>query len=106
MVWGAVLPDITYSHEYMEVTRVNGTMINQNNVAADFVVKTLGVTEEARRRTPGVGAALTGIVHRVALERGWSQGIHGLMAENSVAHRLSLRWGREFRWYATFERAA
>src|SRR5881296_4536754 len=34
MVWGAVLPEITYSHKYVEVTRVNGTMINQNNVAA------------------------------------------------------------------------
>ena len=42
MVWGAVLPEITYSHDYIEITRVNGTMINQNNVAADFAVKTLG----------------------------------------------------------------
>jgi branched-chain amino acid transport system substrate-binding protein len=42
MVWGAVLPEITYGHKYVEITRVNGTMINQNNVAADFAVKTLG----------------------------------------------------------------
>ncbi|HYU14893.1 MAG TPA: branched-chain amino acid ABC transporter substrate-binding protein, partial [Candidatus Acidoferrum sp.] len=42
MVWGAVLPEITYGHEYIEITRVNGTMINQNQVAADFAVKTLG----------------------------------------------------------------
>jgi branched-chain amino acid transport system substrate-binding protein len=42
MVWGAVLPEITYSHEYVEITRVNGTMINQNQVAADFAVRTLG----------------------------------------------------------------
>lgn len=42
MVWGAVLPEITYSHTHVEITRVNGTMINQNNVAADFAVKTLG----------------------------------------------------------------
>jgi len=42
MVWGAVLPEITYSHTYVEITRVNGTMINQNNVAADFAVRTLG----------------------------------------------------------------
>jgi branched-chain amino acid transport system substrate-binding protein len=42
MVWGAVLPEVTYSHDYVEITRVNGTMINQNNVAADFAVKTLG----------------------------------------------------------------
>jgi branched-chain amino acid transport system substrate-binding protein len=42
MVWGAVLPEITYGNEYLEITRVNGTMINQNHVAADFAVKTLG----------------------------------------------------------------
>ena len=23
MVWGAVLPEITYSHEYVEITRVS-----------------------------------------------------------------------------------
>jgi branched-chain amino acid transport system substrate-binding protein len=42
MVWGAVLPEITYDHTWVEITRVNGTMINQNQVAADFAVKTLG----------------------------------------------------------------
>ncbi len=42
MVWGAVLPEITYGHTYPEITRVNGTMINQNRIAADFAVKTLG----------------------------------------------------------------
>ncbi len=42
MVWGAVLPEITYGNDYVEITRVNGTMINQNQVAADFAVKTLG----------------------------------------------------------------
>jgi branched-chain amino acid transport system substrate-binding protein len=42
MVWGAVLPEITYGHDYVEVTRVNGTMINQNQVAADFAVKKIG----------------------------------------------------------------
>src|SRR2546430_26943 len=48
MVWGAVLPEITYSHKYVEVTRVTGTMISQNNVAADFAVKTLGFKAFAR----------------------------------------------------------
>jgi branched-chain amino acid transport system substrate-binding protein len=42
MVWGAVLPDITYGHRHVEITRVNGTMINQNHIAAEFAVKTLG----------------------------------------------------------------
>lgn len=42
MVWGAVLPDITYGNNYVEITRVNGTMINQNGVAAEFAVKKLG----------------------------------------------------------------
>lgn len=42
MVWGAVLPDITYGHKHVEVSRVNGTMINQNHIAAEFAVKKLG----------------------------------------------------------------
>jgi branched-chain amino acid transport system substrate-binding protein len=42
MVWGAVLPEITYGHKHVEVSRVNGTMINQNHVAAEFAVKKVG----------------------------------------------------------------
>src|SRR3989442_14675275 len=41
MVEGAVLPEITDSQKYDEVLRVHDTMINQNNLAADFEVKTL-----------------------------------------------------------------
>ena len=37
IVWGAVHPDITYGNTYGEVFRVNGTMINQNETAAQFV---------------------------------------------------------------------
>ncbi len=37
MVWGAVLPDITYRNKYPEIHRVNGTMINQNDVAAKLL---------------------------------------------------------------------
>jgi len=37
IVWGAVLPDITYGNKYKEVHRVNGTMINQNETAAKFM---------------------------------------------------------------------
>jgi branched-chain amino acid transport system substrate-binding protein len=37
IVWGAVLPDVTYRNKYPEVHRVNGTMINQNEVAAKFM---------------------------------------------------------------------
>jgi branched-chain amino acid transport system substrate-binding protein len=39
IVWGAVLPDITYRNKYDEVHRVNGTMINQNDVNADLISK-------------------------------------------------------------------
>ena len=39
IVWGAVLPDITYGNDYKEIHRVNGTMINQNQVAAEFMRK-------------------------------------------------------------------
>lgn len=69
----------------------------------NFVLKTLGVTAEARRRQPGIGAALIGLSHGAALRQGYSSGIHALMAEQGMAHRLSLRWGRAFRSYATFE---
>ncbi|MEQ6916147.1 branched-chain amino acid ABC transporter substrate-binding protein [Halomonas aquatica] len=39
VVWGAVLPDVTYGNEYPEVHRVNGTMINQNETAAKFMTE-------------------------------------------------------------------
>jgi branched-chain amino acid transport system substrate-binding protein len=39
VVWGAVLPDITYRSKYPEVHRVNGTMINQNEANAELVTK-------------------------------------------------------------------
>jgi branched-chain amino acid transport system substrate-binding protein len=37
IVWGAVLPDITYANNYKEIHRVNGTMINQNETNAKFI---------------------------------------------------------------------
>ena len=37
VVWGAVLPDVTYAQNYKEIHRVNGTMINQNETAAKFM---------------------------------------------------------------------
>jgi branched-chain amino acid transport system substrate-binding protein len=39
VVWGAVLPDITYRNKYPEVHRVNGTMINQNQLNAQLLTK-------------------------------------------------------------------
>ena len=39
IVWGAVLPDITYRNKYAEVHRVNGTMINQNDANAALITK-------------------------------------------------------------------
>lgn len=39
IVWGAVLPDITYRNKYEEVHRVNGTMINQNETNAELMTK-------------------------------------------------------------------
>lgn len=38
-IWGAVLPDVTYGNDYKEIHRVNGTMINQNDVAAKFMTE-------------------------------------------------------------------
>ena len=39
IVWGAVLPDVTYRNKYPEIHRVNGTMINQNQTNAAHVSK-------------------------------------------------------------------
>jgi branched-chain amino acid transport system substrate-binding protein len=39
IVWGAVLPDITYANDFKEIHRVNGTMINQNDTNAEFMTK-------------------------------------------------------------------
>ncbi len=38
IVWGAVLPDITYGNSYKEIHRVNGTMVNQNETAAKLML--------------------------------------------------------------------
>ena len=39
VVWGAVLPEITYGQKLKGIYRVNGTMITQDQVAAEFMVK-------------------------------------------------------------------
>jgi branched-chain amino acid transport system substrate-binding protein len=39
VVWGAILPEITYGNDYPEVHRVNGTMINEGKLAAEFLTK-------------------------------------------------------------------
>jgi branched-chain amino acid transport system substrate-binding protein len=39
VVWGAVLPDITYRNKYPEIHRVNGTMIHQNETNAELMTK-------------------------------------------------------------------
>ncbi len=41
MVWGAVLPAVTYGNTYVEITRVNGTQIQQNATAARFDANTI-----------------------------------------------------------------
>lgn len=35
--WGAILPAITYGNEYKEIHRVNGSMLDENRVAANFL---------------------------------------------------------------------
>ena len=46
IVWGAVLPDVTYRNQYPEIHRVNGTMINQNDANAELI-SNLGYTTVA-----------------------------------------------------------
>jgi len=42
IVWGAVLPAITYGNDYTEISRVNGTQVEQNQANAKFMAETLG----------------------------------------------------------------
>lgn len=37
VVWGAILPDITYGNDYKEIHRVNGSMLDETRVATDFL---------------------------------------------------------------------
>lgn len=39
VVWGAILPEITYGNDYKEIHRVNGTMINETRLAAEYMHK-------------------------------------------------------------------
>jgi branched-chain amino acid transport system substrate-binding protein len=42
IVWGAVLPAITLGNDYIEVSRVNGTQVEQNQANAKFMAEVLG----------------------------------------------------------------
>jgi branched-chain amino acid transport system substrate-binding protein len=39
VIWGAILPAITYGNDYHEIHRVSGTMINEANLAAQFLTQ-------------------------------------------------------------------
>src|SRR5260370_547404 len=39
VVWGGLRPEIRYGDDYREIPRVNGTMINEGKLAADFLTK-------------------------------------------------------------------
>lgn len=73
------------------------------NVKPRFLVKTIGVLPEARRRCPGLGSAMIAAVHSIAAGQGYRRAIHALMADGSEAQVISARWGAPFRSYATFE---
>jgi len=42
VVWGAVLPAITLGNDYVEVSRVNGTQVEQNQANAKFMAEVRG----------------------------------------------------------------
>lgn len=42
VVWGAVLPAITLGNDYIEVSRVNGTQVEQNQANAKFMAEVRG----------------------------------------------------------------
>ncbi len=70
-----------------------------------FVLKSLAVTPRVAAETPGLGLALVARLHELAEERGWHFGIHALTTQGSSTHKVSARWGKQIRSYATFERA-
>ncbi|MCW2306894.1 branched-chain amino acid ABC transporter substrate-binding protein [Rhodobium gokarnense] len=39
IVWGAILPAITYGNDYAEIHRVNGSMLDENRVSARFLTE-------------------------------------------------------------------
>ncbi|SEG70534.1 amino acid/amide ABC transporter substrate-binding protein, HAAT family [Methylobacterium sp. 190mf] len=39
VVWGAILPEITYGNDHKQIHRVNGTMINEGKLAASFLTE-------------------------------------------------------------------
>jgi branched-chain amino acid transport system substrate-binding protein len=39
VIWGAILPAITYGNDYHEIHRVSGTMINEADLAAKFLAQ-------------------------------------------------------------------
>ncbi len=39
VIWGAILPEITYGNDFHEIHRVNGTMVDEAKLAADFLTK-------------------------------------------------------------------
>ena len=59
VVWGAVLPAITYGNKFAEVHRINGTMINQNEVAAKLMTASDSSAGSASTTPPITARATT-----------------------------------------------
>lgn len=81
-----------------------GSSSDDATVARRAIVKSVGVLPDARRRYPGVGIGLVARIHAALEATGVESAVHALMAQGSMAHRLSLRWGHPIRSYATFDR--
>ncbi len=71
---------------------------------ARFIAKSVAVLPEVRRMTPGIGTGLAVTVHRLAAARGYPVAIHACTADDAYTQRISARWGKRFRTYATFEK--
>ena len=98
IVWGAVLPDITYRNKYPEIHRVNGTMINQNDANAELIsklgYKTVAVihdtTDYGKGHNQYFSAALTNWAARSSA-RSASPPISKTSPPNSPRSRRSIR---------------
>jgi branched-chain amino acid transport system substrate-binding protein len=88
IVWGAVLPDITYRNKYAEIHRVNGTMINQNDANAELISKLGFKTVAVIHDTTDYGKGQTNISARRSSasvgRRSWARSASPLTSRTSL----------------------
>jgi len=80
IVWGAVLPAITYGNDYKEISRVNGTMHEQNDAHARYMkevwnVKTVSIIHDTTDYGEGWAESFKNAADKYGIEILSSQGV-------------------------------